>query len=63
MSRGPYTFRKSDVRRAIDAVRSAGLSVGRVEVDRFGKIIMIIGEPTPANDNAPEVNEWDEVLQ
>lgn len=45
MSRGPATFRQRDMTAAIRAVRAAGVSVARVEVDRDGKIIVIPGKP------------------
>jgi hypothetical protein len=58
MSRGVQSFRQTDVARAIKATVSAGLSVRRVEIDRDGKIVVVIGAPAmeAANDN-----EWDSV--
>jgi hypothetical protein len=59
MSRGAQIFRQTDVAKAIKAALSLGLSVARFEIDRDGKIVVIIGAPVPdaANDN----NEWDSV--
>jgi hypothetical protein len=56
MSKGPCTFRKSDFRRAIQAAESAGMKVGRIEVDKSGKIVLF-----PSDDAASvaAVNEWD----
>jgi len=51
------TFRKSDVKRAILAAESAGMKVGRVEVDPTGKIILIPGVRQVAGGET--VNEWD----
>jgi hypothetical protein len=54
MSRGPATYRKSDLKRGIKALESAGLKLGRVEIQP-GKIILF-----PANGatiTAP--NPWD----
>lgn len=58
MSRGAQVFRQADVAKAIRATVSAGLSVQRVEIDRNGKIVVVIGTPVldAANDN-----EWDSV--
>lgn len=58
MSRGAQSFRQTDVAKAIKATVSAGLSVRRVEIDRDGKIVVVIGAPDveAANDN-----EWDSV--
>jgi hypothetical protein len=53
MSRGPATFKKRDVTRAVKAIEAAGLSVARVEVDKDGKIVIVPGRPelpTPQND-------------
>jgi hypothetical protein len=41
MSRAASTFRKSDVKRAILAAKSAGMTVSRVEIDTAGKIILV----------------------
>jgi hypothetical protein len=50
MPRTRCTFRVSDLRRAIKTTRAAGLEIGRVEIDRDGKIVVVPGKP-PANDN------------
>jgi len=44
MSRGQSTFRQSDVTRAVKAVVAAGLEVAGVEVDKTGKIVVLIGK-------------------
>ena len=41
MSKVASTFRKSDVKRAIQAAESAGMTVVRVEIDTAGKIILV----------------------
>jgi hypothetical protein len=56
--RGPCTFRKRDVTRAIQAVIAAGIE-GRVEIEPNGKIVIVIGKsaakylvvPIAANNN------------
>lgn len=45
MPRGPTTFRRRDVAAAMAAVLSTGAQVARVEIDREGKIVVVIGEP------------------
>jgi len=42
MGRGALSFRQTDVIRAVRAVLAAGQQVARVEVDRTGKIIVIL---------------------
>ena len=44
MSRRPLPFRQTDVARAIRGAIAAGLSVQRVEVDKAGKIVVVVGE-------------------
>jgi hypothetical protein len=62
MSRGVLTFKRSDVIRAIKAAQIAGIDVHRVEIDRDGKIIVVIAEPaTAAPQDDPNVNEWDTI--
>ena len=41
MSKAASTFRKSDVKLAIQAAESAGMTVCRVEIDAAGKIILV----------------------
>src|SRR4029077_14171547 len=57
VSRGPLPFRQTDVARAIKGAVAAGLTVQRVEVDKAGKIVVVVGSPaetvpltTPRND-------------
>jgi len=57
MSRGPLPFRQRDMTRAVRAVAAAGLPVARVEVEKNGKIIVVVGASDKTD--APEVNEWD----
>ena len=64
MSRGQQTFKQSDVTKAIKATVKAGIAVGRVEIDKNGKIVIVTARPEDAaNGEKPEKNEWDGVLQ
>jgi hypothetical protein len=49
----PARFTQADLKRAAAGVRAAGLPVSRVEVDRDGRIAVIVGEPVAekARDN------------
>jgi hypothetical protein len=38
MSKGPCTFRKSDIKRGVEALKSVGIAVARIEV-QAGKVI------------------------
>jgi hypothetical protein len=48
----PCTFKQQDVTRALRAADAAGRPVRRVEIDRDGKIILVMIEP--AEDQPPE---------
>jgi hypothetical protein len=64
MSRGQQTFRQRDVTKAIKAAAKAGIPVKRVEIDKTGKIIIVISKTEDAaSGDRPEKNEWDRVLQ
>lgn len=58
MSRGPYTFKQRDLTRAIKATRKADIEVGKIIIDREGRIVII----PKAADDVSGVNEWDTVL-
>jgi hypothetical protein len=57
MTRAPATFRKADLRRAVEAVTAAGQIVTRVEVDPTGKIVIV----TAGELERREGSEWDRV--
>lgn len=60
MARAPLKFKQSDIVRAVNAVRAAGLVVARTKIGLDGSIELFHG-----NDNTPpakSANEWDEVL-
>jgi hypothetical protein len=43
MPRRPAAFRQSDLQRALQAAKAAGLQVSRIEVEPTGKITIFIG--------------------
>jgi hypothetical protein len=56
MSRAAHTFKQADVTKALKAAVKAGIDVGRVEIDRDGKIIVIVAEPAGAPDTDHETS-------
>ncbi len=60
MARGRCTFKQQDATRAARAAIAAGLEVQRIEIDKDGKIAVVIGK---AAETAAEIgqgaNEWD----
>ncbi len=59
MSAGPSNFRKGDVKRAVQALRAAGLSVGRVELHGSTVTIIPSGADVAAVSNS---NPWDKAI-
>lgn len=57
MSRRPCVFRQRDVTRAVKAVAAAGVAVAKVEVDKDGKIIVVVGKPGKAEALSP-LDQW-----
>jgi hypothetical protein len=57
--RRPSAFRQRDLSRAVRAMKAAGEKVERVEIDREGKIVIIIAREAAAE--AETANEWDAV--
>ena len=47
MSRGQQTFKQSDLTKALKAMVKAGI-VGRVEIDKNGKIVIVTARPEDA---------------
>lgn len=64
MSKGRHLFREAEIRRAVKAVESAGMKVGRVEIDSAGKISLIPGNVAEATSGGLEKgDQWDAALK
>lgn len=57
MARGPVAFKQADVARAVKGVKSAGVSVGRVEIAPDGRII-VCAEAAPAPEPETAFDTW-----
>jgi hypothetical protein len=57
MGHGPATFKETDLTRALRAARKAGADVGRVEIGRDGRIVLVLLKN--GDEVSPEGNEWD----
>ena len=42
-------FKQIDVTRALKGAKAAGMDVAKVEIDKDGRIVVIIGEPDASN--------------
>lgn len=54
MGNSPAPFKQVDVTRAVKGAKAAGISVGRIEIDRNGKIV-VVAESAISEDK----NDWD----
>jgi hypothetical protein len=56
MPRRPCMFRETDVRRAVKAVRAAGVEIARVVFPKDGSFVVVPGKPIEAiqDDETPE---------
>jgi|SRR6202008_265499 hypothetical protein len=61
LMRGPSTFRKQDVTRALRAAKAAGYAVASVQIDRSGNIIVTM-KSGDCLSNISLDNEWDAAL-
>ena len=61
------TYRTRDLTQAVVGIRRAGLGIGRVEIDREGKITIHISNgldgPKAGSGADDGENEWDELLR
>jgi hypothetical protein len=61
MTRGPLSFKETDLMRAIKCALKAGLQVAGFEINpKTGSIRVDTGQP--ANDNAEPDGDWDKAL-
>ena len=66
MSNRPASFRQADVSRAVKGATAAGLTIGRIEIDPTGKIVLVAATEAARatiTNRAGDINEWDEVLK
>jgi hypothetical protein len=66
MSNRPASFRQADVSRAVKGATAAGLTIGRIEIDLTGKIVLVAATEAvrgAITNRAGDINEWDEVLK
>jgi hypothetical protein len=65
MSRGPVSWKESDVKRAIKAARESGLPIARLEMKPSGEIAVVIGKPAecPSETKPTEGSDegWDTI--
>ncbi len=58
MAHAAATFKASDLKRAVKAVRAAGLSVERTEIETDGRIVLVHSRTKPADDADRALDEW-----
>lgn len=57
MARQTTKFTQAAIVRAVRAVKAAGEPVRGVEIDRDGKLVVLVGEPTAAAPATP-YDQW-----
>jgi predicted lipoprotein len=62
MSYSPSNFRRTDVKRAVQAVQAAGLKVARVELDG-GKVLIIPADDESAESADNSNNSFDKIMR
>jgi hypothetical protein len=58
MTRGPSIFRQQDITKAIKGATKAGVNIGRIEIAKDGRIVIITATEA-AQIERGEDNEWD----
>jgi hypothetical protein len=56
-------FRQTDLVRALKSAKLAGVSVARIEIDKEGKIVLVVGTPAEEKVEVAATNPWDRVLK
>lgn len=56
----PALFTQGDVTKALKGVKAAGGIPQRIEIDRYGKIVVLLGNP---KDDTPEETELDRIIR
>jgi hypothetical protein len=59
MSRRPSSFRQRDVAAAVKGAIAAGCTVARIEVDKEGRIVVIVSGKEQSPERPANANEWD----
>ena len=63
MTRGPLSFKETDLIRAIKCAIRAGLHVVGYEINpKTGSILVHVGKPTEQTETEPDANPWDKAL-
>ena len=62
MTRGPISFRETDLVRAIKCAIKAGLHVAGFEITKAGHIVVHAGKPAEQTETEPDANPWDKAL-
>jgi hypothetical protein len=62
MPRSSPSFRQRDLTRAVKAVRNAGVEIKLIEIDKCGRIVVVLVNGG-GRDAQQDRNEWDEVLE
>jgi hypothetical protein len=56
MSRAKHAFKQSDVTKAVKAVMAVGVTVGRIEINTDGKIVVVAAGDQGQNSETVELD-------
>jgi hypothetical protein len=60
MARSALTFKQQDVTRALRGAAAAGIDVQQIEINKDGKIVVVVGKvPESPRNGGDQRNEWD----
>ena len=63
MTRGPLTFKESDLKRAVKSAKESGLEVTSIEITKAGNIVVhVAGEEVEPIDKKEEDDTWEDVV-
>jgi hypothetical protein len=62
MTRGPLTFRGTDLKRALTTAKDAGFEVISFEITKAGNIVVHVGGEPESIEAVNDDAEWDKAL-
>ena len=62
MTRGPISFKGTDLKRAINTAKEAGLEVSHFEITKAGSIVVHVSKAHGGNGVTEAENSWDKAV-
>ena len=58
MARTPATFKQADLARAVKTARNSGFEIGRIEITREGRIVLVNKQQAAGETPDALLNDW-----